>query len=315
MRIGSKTLLALLAGASLWPAASLAQAPTPCDRACLTGFLDRYFGALREQDASKLPLTADVRYTENGVALGLTDGMWGTVNALPPYRFDIVDVEQGTIVALALIPEGGNFNYLATRLTIENGRQISEIENVVGRNGTTGNTRIQDTLKAPHPLFLERVPAAQRLSREQLQRIANSYFTGLDTEESGRNVPFDPQCQRKENGNIMTGLTAPDAREMMKLGCKAQFDTGFSVVVTDVRARRFVAIDPEFGNVFAFCFFDHNGTVKGYTDPQGKKHDFAASLQQPSTLMIGEVFKVVDGKIRQIEAVLASVPYKMGSGW
>ncbi len=315
MRTGMKTLLAMLAGASLWPATGVAQAPTPCDRACLTGFLDRYLQALRDRDATRLPLTADVRYTENGQVLGLTDGLWGTVNALPPYRFDIVDVEQGTIVALALIPENGNYNYLATRLTVENGRQISEIENVIGRNGTTGNTRIPDTLKAPHPLFLERVPAAQRQSREQLQRIANSYFTGLDTEESGRNVPFDPQCQRKENGNIMTGLTAPDARAMMKLGCKAQFDTGFSVVVTDVRARRFVAIDPEYGNVFAFCFFDHNGTVAGYTDPQGKKNEFAASLRQPSTLMIGEVFKVVDGKIRQIEAVLASVPYKMGSGW
>jgi hypothetical protein len=315
MRAGTRTLLAMLAATCLWPASSLAQAPTPCDRACLTGFMDRYFRALRDHDATKLPLTAGVRYTENGQQLALTDGMWGTTSALPPYRFDIVDAEQGTIVAIALIPEGGNFNYLATRLTVENGRQVSEIENVVGRNGTTGNTRIPDTLKAPHPLFLERVPAAQRLSREQLQRIANSYFTGLDTEESGRNVPFDPQCQRKENSMIMTGLTAPDAREMMKLGCKAQFDTGFSVVVTDVRARRFVAIDPEFGNVFAFCFFDHNGTVTGYTDPQGRKNEFAASLRQPSTLMIGEVFKVVDGKIRQIEAVLASVPYKMGSGW
>lgn len=44
-------------------------------------------------------------------------------------------------------------------------------------------------------------------------------------------------------------------------------------------------------------------------------NDFAASLRQPSTLMIGEVFKAKDGNIRQIEAVLASVPYKMGAGW
>lgn len=67
--------------------------------------------------------------------------------------------------------------------------------------------------------------------------------------------------------------------------------------------------------MFAFCFFDHNGTVAGYTDPAGTKHDFSASLRQPSTLMIGEVFKVKDGRIRQIEAVLASVPYKMTAGW
>ncbi|MET0282632.1 MAG: hypothetical protein ABW278_16105 [Steroidobacteraceae bacterium] len=311
-------LVAALACSGLWTApgfAQSAQTARSCDRACLTAVLDGYLQALREHDAAKLPLTADARYTENGQVLGLRDGMWGTVSGPPPYRFDIVDPEQGTIVMIGLIPENGNFNYLAVRLKVEDGARISEMENVVGRNGTTGNTRIPDTLKAPHPLFLERVPAAERLSREQLVRIADSYFTGLDNEESGRNVPFDAQCQRKENGTIMTGLTAPDAREMMKLGCKAQFDTGFSVVVTDVRARRFVAVDPEFGNVFAFAFFDHAGTVAGYKDPAGVEHGFAASLRQPSTLMIGEVFKVKEGRIRQIEAVLASVPYKMTAGW
>jgi len=317
-RTRNRFLLAAIATASLWSGQGFAQSAElaqTCNRACLVGLLDRYLEALRDHDASKLPLTADARYTENGQTLALTDGMWGTVSALPPYRFDIVDPEQGTIVMIGLIPENGNYNHLAVRLKVEDGKRISEIENVVGRNASTGNTRIPDTLKEPHPLFLERVPESQRLSREQLIRIADSYFTGLDTEESGRNVPFDPQCQRKENGNIMTGLTAPDARPMMKLGCKAQFDTGFSVVVTDVRARRFVAVDPEYGNVFAFCFFDHNGTVAGYTDPAGTKQDFAASLRQPSSLMIGEVFKVKDGRIRQIEAVLASVPYKMTAGW
>jgi hypothetical protein len=311
-------LMAVAACAGLWSTQGLAQSAQSaksCDRACLTSVLDRYLQALRDHDASKLPLTADARYTENGQVLGLKDGMWGTVSALPPYRFDIVDPEQGTIVMLGLIPENDNFNHLAVRLKVEDGGRISEMENIVGRNSMAGNTRIPDTLKTPHPLFLERVPAAQRLSREQLIRIADSYFTGLDNEESGRNVPFDPQCQRKENGMIMTGLTAADARPMMKLGCKAQFDTGFSVVVTDVRARRFVAVDPEFGMVFAFAFFDHNGTVAGYKDPAGKDFPFAASLRQPSTLMIGEVFKVQGGNIRQIEAVLASVPYKMTAGW
>jgi hypothetical protein len=33
------------------------------------------------------------------------------------------------------------------------------------------------------------------------------------------------------------------------------------------------------------------------------------------TFYIAEVFKVVDGNIRQIEAVLTTVPYQMESGW
>jgi hypothetical protein len=31
--------------------------------------------------------------------------------------------------------------------------------------------------------------------------------------------------------------------------------------------------------------------------------------------MMGEIFKIEDGKIRQIEAAHVSVPYKMKSGW
>jgi hypothetical protein len=33
------------------------------------------------------------------------------------------------------------------------------------------------------------------------------------------------------------------------------------------------------------------------------------------TFYIAEIFKVVDGNIRQIEAVLTTVPYEMPSGW
>ncbi len=34
---------------------------------------------------------------------------------------------------------------------------------------------------------------------------------------------------------------------MARLGCKAQFDTGFCVLVSDVRDRRFPVIDRETG--------------------------------------------------------------------
>lgn len=296
--------------------AAHAAGPAPyCDRACLTGFMDNYFEALAAHDASRLPLQADARYTENGQPLAVTDGLWGTASGLPPYRIDIPDVATGTIVMIGLIEENTNYNFFTVRLKVEKGQSISEIETVVGRNAMTGNPTIPETLKTPHPAFFDKVPEEHRLSRAELVEIADSYFTGLDTEESGRDVPFDPACQRKENGRIMTGLTDPDASEMMKLGCKAQFDTGFSVVVTDIRGRRFVAVDPEYGNVFAFVFFDHNGTVSEYTHPDGQPRQFAASIRQPFSLMIGEVFNVKDGKIRQIEAVLATVPYKMTAGW
>jgi hypothetical protein len=49
-------------------------------------------------------------------------------------------------------------------------------------------------------------------------------------------------------------------------------------------------------------YFDHDGAVN-------------ESLTQPYSLIIGEIFKIMDGEIRQIEAVLMTVPYGMESGW
>jgi len=42
--------------------------------------------------------------------------------------------------------------------------------------------------------------------------------------------------------------------------------------------------------------------------------DVSRRFRQPFSFYIAEVFKVVDGKIRQIEAVLTTVPYQMESG-
>jgi len=54
-----------------------------CDRDCLAGFMTTYLEALLAHDASKLPVTGNVKYTENGVRLNLTDGI---VNAHIPHR-------------------------------------------------------------------------------------------------------------------------------------------------------------------------------------------------------------------------------------
>ena len=65
--------------------------------------------------------------------------------------------------------------------------------------------------------------------------------------------------------------------------------------MTRIRDRRFVAVDRERGIVFAFGFFDHR-TINW-------------------TWQIAELFKVRDGLIHRIEAVLQRCPYGMNSGW
>ena len=306
---------ALLTGAML-AAPAQAQQPPTCDRACLTGLMDQYLGALAAHDSRKLAMSNDVKYTENGQTLALTDGLWQTVKGAPSYRFDIVDPASGEIAMLGILDENDNHNFISIRLKVEN-KQVTEIENLVVRNisagGGPGFTRVP--LTEVHPLFREIEPASKRLSRSDLQAIADSYFTGLDSEVTGHDIPFDPACQRMENGSWTANSKDPKASPMAALDCKSQFDTGFQTIVTNIRARRYPVIDPEHGLVYALAFFDHAGSVTEMGQADGTVGKVGAPFNQPFSFMIAEVFKVKDGKLRQIEAVLTTVPYGMKSGW
>jgi len=291
-------------------------AAADCDRQCLAGFMATYLEALVAHDVSKLPVTKNVKYTENGVRQNLNDGLWNTASAMPTYRVDVIDEEAGQVGLLGRINENGNNNWFAARLKVEKGEQVSEIETLIVRNismapagqGSTSPTE-------PHPLMMQTITEGERLPRPELIRIGNSYFTGLDTDNDGSNVPFDPECQRRENGSIAANNPAMPEGSMQWMGCKVQFDTHFSVIVTDIRERRFIA-DPVTGLSYGFGYFDHDGSVETMSVTLDEAtEDVSPMFRQPFSFIIAEIFKVVDGKIRQIEAVLMAVPYKMESGW
>lgn len=289
-----------------------------CDRECLAGFMATYLEALVAHDSSKLPVTENIKYTENGIALDLTDGLWKTASAMPTYRVNVIDEEAGEVGLLGRIDENGNNNWFAARLKIENGELISEIENLVVRNVSMSpppEGMAFSSHTEPHPLMMEVIPEDKRLPRQELITIGDSYFTGLDTENDGANVPFDPDCQRRENGSVTANNTDAPEGSMQWMDCKAQFDTHFSTIVTDIRERRFIA-DPVTGLSYGFGYFDHNGSIeKMSVTLDDEMVDVSPAFRQPFSFYIAEIFKVVDGKIRQIEAVLLAVPYNMKSGW
>jgi len=292
-----------------------AAVPIECNRECLAGFMTTYLNALVAHDSSKLPVTRNVKYTENGVRLNLDDGLWNTVSSMPTYRVDVIDEEAGSVGLLGKIDENGNQNWFATRLKVEKGKLVSEIENLVVRNVMRGGQQAAGP-KDPRPLMMQIVPEGKRLSRAELVTIGNSYFTGLDTDNDGANVPFDPACQRRENGTVTSNNPEAPKGSMSWMDCKSQFDTHFSVIVTDIRERRFVAVDPVYGLAFAMGYFDHDGSVAKFSNTlDHTMTDVSSTFRQPFSFVIGEIFKIVDGKIRQIEAVLMAVPYGMESGW
>ena len=289
-----------------------ARAADSCDRACLEGMVNQYLKAVVAHDASSLPLAKNVKYTENGQQLPMTQGLWATATGDATYRLYAADPMAGEVGFLGVMKENNQPIFIALRLKVADGK-ISEAEAVIARNGE--RLFNPEGMTTPKPTLLETLKPSERSSRDEMIRIANSYFRGLDEENSGANVPFDKDCQRIENGVMTANSTDPNATPMRQMGCKAQFDTGFSVIVTDIRDRRFPVIDEERGLVLSFVFFDHSGKITEAKLKDGTEMKISAPYNRPFTWEIAELFKIKNGKIRQIEAVLVASPYRMKSGW
>lgn len=296
----------------------------PCDRACLEGHVDGVLAAMIAHDPGQLTLARDVRYTENGVKLSLGDGMWGTLGARGRYSLYVSDPEAGQAGFFGTVSENGRLDYIALRVQVVEAL-ISEIEVIAARPSgmmappeqprPPSPGEILDQ-KAPRPQFSETVPSSERMGREELIRIANSYFTGLANQTGRFTAPFAETCERWENGNQTTNQEPnpriPDGGlDILAMGCEEQQRSGWFAFVTEIRNRRFPIVDTERGLVLAFGFFDHDAAVREYPLPDG--HLTPNILTYPQTIQIAELFQIRQGKIDQIEAVIGSVPYGMKS--
>jgi hypothetical protein len=298
-----------------------------CDRACLEGWVDRYFAAVIADDPRAVPLAPNVRFTENGQALPLGEGLWKSMKGAGHYRLVVADPDAGQIALITTLvedhadPARGTPALLALRLKVADGR-IAEIEQIVERNEMTAQ-RVE-ALGAPRAAFSSVIPANERMSRADLIATANKYFTGMQRNDGKGDYPFHERCDRIENGghstNVPTplGETRPDpktaARYSAQWSCREQFESGLLYFVSRIRDRRYVAVDVERGVVAAFAFFDHMaGSTRNFTRPDGTPT--TGGPAQPWTWEILEFFKIEDGKIAEIEAFLTRPPYGMLSGW
>jgi len=288
--------------------------PEVCDRACLNGLVDRFLESIVAHDPSRLPLARNVKYTENGQVMSPGDGLWGTANARGRYSHYVADPEGGAVGFVGTIEEGGQLSILSVRMKIEYG-WITEIEALVqrGQASAPGGPAALDAMTRKS-VWDEPLAPEERVPRAKMIEIANAYFDKIERGRGNHPVPFDPECNRTENGLQTTNN--PQLGGMAALGCEEQIATGMFVFDTELRDRRFVVIDEEMGVVYAHVFFDHAGTVKEWTHLQtGERHPVSKWLLRPSAWEIHELFKIRNGRIREIEAVLVDVPYRMRSNW
>jgi hypothetical protein len=301
---------ALLALAGVFDFSPARAADESCDRPCLTGMVDQYLAALVAHDPSRLPLAKEVKFTEDGVALQLGDGLWATAGGLGTYKLYFAEPETGAVGAYTIVQENGTPAILALRLKVVK-RRITEIETLVARKPTTSflNT---DNLTEPRPIFLETVPPADRPSRQEMVSMVGKYFDGIE-QGNGDIVPFDPDCIRIENG-IQTCPSSASS-PLGALSCGAQLSTKIFTYIQSVSPRRFPIVDSERGLVLAIVRFNHPGTQQTVEVPGHGKMTMGRYSQWPNSTEIAELFKIKDRKIKEITAVIVTATYKAPTGW
>jgi hypothetical protein len=304
--------------------ASIGPIPLNCTRACLEKVMDDYLAAVVAHDPSRLPLSADVKYTENNQIMAVGDGFWKTAQGRGRYSHHFSDPEMGQTAFMGTMMEAGAPLLLSVRLRIELGR-ITEIESIFFKPGGGGpnNIAAMDNGGPPDPMWFRTIPPAQRLSRQEMIAIADAYFTGVQKND-GKGVngtgtyPFTPDCHRIENGSPTTNVPRPATAKPGDINpfwvdCMTGFKMGFYYVVQNVHGRRYPLVDMERGVVWAHCVFDQ-GTVNSGVLSDGTKHSYPG-FNRPSSILVSEAFLIEKDKIKRVEMIGPSAVYHMNSPW
>jgi hypothetical protein len=275
----------------------------------LFGYLVQYLEALTANNPSRLPLSDDVRFTENTKPMKLGEGLWKTASAIK-YRHAVADPSQGQVGLFSTLQEGGeHLTLLALRLKVVD-KKIAEIETIVSRYAGRALAFKPEALVMPDPILMEVVPISERLPRDQMMAIADLYLEGLE-KNSAEFIPLHKDCNRLENGLQTTNN--PDLGFITSLSCVEQIP--IFTYMTKIRDRRYPIVDEELGLVWCMVMFDVPGTVKTAELPGYGVFELPPRTQIPRSALVAEIFKIRNGQIHYIEAILTGVPLGTRPGW
>jgi len=308
------------AGEPEWNPAAIKE----CDRACLVGIMNSYMNALFKQDLDTVPpLAKDVRMTENTGAMDVGEGvLWRTKTEPTTFKIYVADPVSGQVALQTRLKIGGRNALVAIRLKVDRGK-IHEIEQLYDREIDDAAILL---LTTPQPVLTTDIPPAERISRDMLFRVANSYFDALEG-DNGKIGAFADECVRHENGyrtvnnpppggRMMPAPFIPTAdteqgREMLKfsmLTCSEQIDTKTFAHMKRIRPRRALIIDEQKQIVGTFPLFVHDGTSR--TAKPGAPPGMILNL------VTMETFGIRKGLIHHVEAFpFVTQPYGLGNGW
>lgn len=291
-------VIALSVLSALWTGIALGQGG-PCDRECLRGALMRYMTAVTQNRPQEAGIIVGFRQTENAVPIPLGTGTWQSVTALGGIQRHFIDPVSGQAAYFGLVEESGEPAVVSVRVKVVN-RQVTEAEWYIGREGMPGMQGPPgpdgagaapfdpENFVANPPPPERSVPRGQRLSRESLLAVTNTYFDAITAHDPAV-MMIHASCRRIENGRLITGrplAEADDAGFEGKTNCSSGIRTTGRLNIALVAARRYPVVDEEQQVVLGMGVF-----IRSPESPNRR-------------LGLSEFFYIDDGRIAQVHAAL-----------
>jgi hypothetical protein len=313
-------LAALLIAATLWGSAASA---APCPRECLIATIQGYLDALVRHDPSTVRWAASARLTENGAVVHAGGGLWSTADRIGDYRLLLADVDSQQAAFVGVIHRGKAASLVSIRV-LRKPDGIKQVETIVGPDRFPGSLgRDPHSLEGFRTSFDTLLPRAQRRSPAELRAIAASYYAGVNGAEP-QTVPFTTTGNRVEVGTQITGnpqfrFEFYAQREGQSLPNFAawspgeQFQRGLwnSDTVTHVRPA---LIDAARGLVLAYAVYNPWGK-RECTSVRDVGEVCPAQRGTRLSLHMMELFKIIDGRIDDMESVWTVQPPGGTMGW
>jgi hypothetical protein len=289
--------------------------------------MEAYLQALVANDASSLRLAKYLKATENAEPSDFNSGLWKAATRIGSYKLIVIDKESGHHGFVGVIWRGDSeASICSIRIKLNSTDEIEESEILLGPDRFPGDTATDvRTLDTFRPDFDTVIPSEKRHTREELYKIAKSYYDGVNN-ATPELVPLSHEGNRVEQGTQITNtskyvfssfhakdpnVTLPNFAEW---SAKEQFDVG--LWSSDrVDGERFPLIDVERGLVFAYAIYKQwakkdTTELKGFGEVGGSEMG-----GMKVALCMTEVFKIKEGEIFDMESAWFIGPMDQKSGW
>ena len=270
----------------------------------LIAIMDNYLEKLIANHPSGLPVANNVKVTENGYPIELGQGLFETASEVT-YKHYITEPGSNQVALFGEVKETMVMANFLVRLKVEQ-EKITEIETVIARKGTASISN-PESMKDPKPIFGQILGSSESSSRDQMIAVAESYFNAI--ENNTADVPFDPGSNRTANGQQTTN-SGP-----VPLSCLGQFEKKIFAYITKVRNRRYLIVDEERGLVFGIFMMDVPGKKEHFDLFPIPMDKLPVHMYTPHTIFLAELFKIMNGQIREIEALMFNTTLGANSGW